>query len=137
MLAQVHEFVRRVAAHHAAGGLHRAHRQAATLKDARIRRVNTGIGAPHGGLIPVKAIGVSHEELARPHQTTASTEFVPELGLHLVDQAWQLAIGADLLTSELRYHFLMGHAKHQRLTCSILEARQCLARRGGIVATRG
>ena len=78
------------------------------------------------GLVDVEAVGVLHRELADPQQAALRPRLVPELGLELVPELGQLAVGGELW-AEVGEDLLVRHAEHDLGALAVLEAEHLLA----------
>ena len=85
-------------------------------------------------LVPVERVGVLHRELADPDQSAAGARLVTPLGLDVIDDHRQLAVGADLLPRQVGHDLLVGHRQHHVAVAAVLEPGQL--RPHGVVSAR-
>ena len=82
----------------------------------------------------MEAVGVLHQELAQPHETTTRARLVAELALDLIDELRKLAIGLGDGAREVGDGLLVRHRQNHRMLGAILEPREVAA--DGVVAAR-
>ncbi len=63
--------------------------------------------------IGIQGVGIFHREFAHADQPGARARIVAEFGLNVIDQARQVAVGADFAPHQVADRFLVGHGKHQ------------------------
>ena len=85
-------------------------------------------------LVPVEGVGILHRELADPDQPAAGARLVAPLGLDVVDDHRQLAVGVDLLPRQIGDDLLVGHRQDHVAVATVLEAGHLRADR--VVAAR-
>ena len=111
-------------AHHARVAIHDSERQAGAAPDALVRVVVRLVLAFEPHPVAVQRVGVLHPKLAQPNQAAARPQLVPELGLHLVHQRRQLAVGVDLAGGVKGDHLLVGHRQHQVALAAVAQPHQ-------------
>ena len=84
--------------------------QAASLENVAIGFCHLMVGVLGVFFIRVKAVSVFHHELPSPHDAEPGPDFIAELGLNLVQQDGELAIGFDFLSYDIGDDLLMGGA---------------------------
>ena len=122
-LGQHHEFMRLAAAHHAAAGLDHLIPESAALIDAAIEVIVLAIAPIQPLPVDIEGVGILHGELAHPKQPRFGSRLVPELGLYLVPDLGQLAIGAELIAGDGCKNLLMGHAQAHVPVGAVLETK--------------
>ena len=124
-IADRHEFVRHLAAHHAGVRLDRQHvLHAEPAEDPHISFVAADIVFLKIRLVGVEAVGVLHREFADPDQPGARTRLVAVFGLDLVKHDRQLLVTVDLGADKMGDALFMGHRKQHRLVVAVLETQQ-------------
>ena len=86
--------------------------EAAALEDARVGVVHLLVARLRGFVGGVEAVGVLHDELLGAHQAEARADFIPELGLDLVEVLRHLPVGVDLAGDERGDDLLVRRAEH-------------------------
>ncbi len=118
------ELFAQIPANGAAVGRHRAVGQAKAVKNAPVgpgHDLVTGLGR---GLIPVKTVGVFHDEFTPAHQAKAWAPLVAKLGLNLVKVLRQLFVAADFLAHDVGHHLFAGGLNHKVVRVAVLDAQQ-------------
>jgi len=124
-IADRHEFVRHLAAHHAGVRLDRQHIvHAETAENPHVRLVAAHIVLFEVGLVGVEAVGVLHGEFADPDQPGARARLVAVFGLDLVEHHRQLLVAVDLGAHQVDDALLVGHRQQHRLVVAVLEPEQ-------------
>src|SRR5207249_1859229 len=114
-----HELVGAEAAHHARVGLYDPVAEPAAVEDLPIGALVGRVRAVERGDVGVEGVGVLHEELARAQHAGPRTRLVALLGLDLVPDLRQVAVGADLARGEPRDDFLVRHPEAQVASVAI------------------
>ena len=134
-VADRHELVRDLAAHHPGVGFDAQHVvEPDAAEDALVGFVGALIVRLQVRLTRVEAVRVLHRELAGADQPGARTRLVAVLGLDLVEHHGELLVAVDLAADERRHALLVGHGKQHRLVVAVLEAQEL--RSDGVVAPR-
>jgi hypothetical protein len=121
-----HELHRGAPAHGAAGRLGGDERDAQAREDPAVRLVVQVEGAVQPRLVQVEAVGVLHGELPHPQQAGLGAGLVAELGLDLVPDLRQLAVGAQLQRQQ-REDLLVGHAEREVGAPAVAQPEHLLA----------
>ena len=108
-----HELMRRITADRTAFRFDRKILQPAAFKDSAISVVHRIVGRVELFQRRAKAIGVLHEEFARPQNAEPRTFFVAEFGLNLIQRNRQLTVTADMACHQVGNDFFMSRAKCQ------------------------
>src|SRR5262245_19971022 len=77
--------------------------------------------------VDIKGIGVLHCELPHAEQPGLRSWLVAKLGLNLVPDLRQVAIGTNLAAGDCRKNFLVGHAETHVATGAVFETKHVLA----------
>ena len=92
-----------------------------------------GVGLAHAvvrdgelRLIGMEAVPVLHQELARAHDAEARADLISEFGLNLVQIQRQIAIGADVVSHEIRDRFLVSGSENVLSIVPILLSKKLL-----------
>jgi hypothetical protein len=99
------------------------------VKGTPVCLVVEGIAPVKPLVIDIETVGVLHRELAHPEQSGLWTRLISELDLNLVPDLRQIPIGADLVASNGRKDFFMGHSEAEIPPCSILNTKHVIAHR--------
>ena len=116
-------------AHHAGIRVHHDVADAAAVEDPAVRLVWALIGAIQRRRVGIEGVGVLHEELPRAQHPRARARLVPLLGLDLVPDLRQVAVGADLAGGEPGDDLLVGHAEAHVAAVAVLEPEHLRADR--------
>jgi hypothetical protein len=110
------------ATHHPGIRTDRNHRQTTAAEDIEISVVMCLVlkVQPLPGL--VQGVAVQHGEFADPDQPGPWAGIVAPLGLDMVEQLGQLAVGADFVPHQVRNHFLVGHGQDHIVSGLVLKA---------------
>jgi hypothetical protein len=127
-----HVLVRPQPSHHPHVALDPVPAQAAAVEDPVVGLDMAGIAVLQPLDIAVEAVGVLHHELARAQHTGPRPRLVALLGLQVVEDLRQLAVGADLTRDVEGDVLLVRHREHQLGPLAVLELEQLL----DLVATR-
>ncbi len=111
----------KLAAHHAGVGLHRHHRQTTALENTEVCFVMRLVLLCQPVPICVQAVGIEHGEFPHADQPGARAGVIPPLGLKLVHQHGQLAVGLDFGARQAGDDFLVGHCQHHVAVGAVLE----------------
>ncbi len=120
--SEEHVLVGQLAAHHAGIRLDGDHRQPAAVENAEVGLVMVFVLAVQAFPIGIQAVAVFHGELAHPDQAGARAWVITELGLQVINELGQLAIGVDLAPHQVGHRFFVGHGQHHIAPRAILEA---------------
>ena len=125
--------MRKLAAHHARVGVHGQRFQSAALEDARVGVVHLLVTGLRGFIRSVEAVGVFHDEFLGAHETEARANFIAELGLDLIKNLRQLAVGTDLAGDQSGNDFFVGGAEQPFAFGAVVQPEQHVA--GGLVTS--
>ncbi len=115
--------MRHRAAHHADVGADGDGRQPTAVEDPEVGLIVVVVLMVEAGLIGVQAVAVLHRKLAHPDQPGPRPRVVAPFRLDVVDEARELAIGANLPAHQIRHHLFMGHRQHQIAARPIAQPR--------------
>src|SRR6266851_499783 len=132
--ARSHELVRSRPAHHTGIRIHHDVAEAAAVEDLAIGLLVSVVRDVEGGLVGVEGVGVLHEELPGAQHPRARPRLVALLGLDLVPDLREIAIGANLPRGQPRHDFLVRHAQAHVALVPVLEAEHLPA--DGVPAPR-
>ncbi len=116
-----HVLVRAGAAHHADVRLDAVPLQAGAVEDAVVGLDVQLVGVRQPLRVAVEAVGVLHDELARSQHAGARARLVALLGLEVVEDARQVAVGADLAGHVEGDVLLVGHRQHELGAAAVLQ----------------
>ena len=119
-----HELVGLRAAHHADVRADDDEAQPHPAEDLVVRLTVLLVGDVEPGLVEVEAVRVLHRELADPDQSAPGARLVAPLGLEVVDDLRELAVGVDLLPGEVGDDLLVRHREDHVAVGAVLEAGQ-------------
>ncbi len=125
--ARSHELVRAGAAHHAGIRLHHHVGDPAAVEDAAVGVLVGVVGDLERGRVRIEGVGVLHEELPRAQHARAWARLVPLLGLDLVPDLGQVAVGADLARGQPGDDLLVGHAEAHVAPVAVLQPEHLVA----------
>ena len=126
-LGQHHELVGERTPDRSRVGFNGAERETAPGEDPLVRLDHDAVFPLGVGLVPVKGVGVLHDELPPPHEAEAGPPLVAELGLDLVEVDGKLAVRADLLPDDVRDDFLVRRPEAKIAVVPVLETEKLLA----------
>ena len=115
-------------AHHPHVGLHPVPLQPAAVEDAVVGHDVLVVAGRQALGVAVERVGVLHDELARPQHAGARAGLVALLGLELVEDQRQVAVGAHGLRNVERDDLLVRHPQHEVGPAPVLELEQLLDR---------
>ncbi len=118
-----HELFRQRTAHHPDVGADLDVFEADAGEDAVVGGFVQGVRGVEPGGVDIQRVRILHRELADADQAAAGARLVPELGLQVIDDLRQLAVGVDLAGRQVGDDFLVGHRQHQVAFGPILEPR--------------
>ena len=72
----------------------------------------------------MEGVAILHGEFAPAHDTEAGTDFIPELGLDLIEVHRQLPVAADFAPCDVGNHFLMRRADDEIALMTVFHAQQ-------------
>ena len=124
---QHHELVGERTPDRSGVGFDGAEREAAPGEDPLVGLDHHAVLPLGVGLVPVKGVGVLHDELPAPHEAEAGTPLVTELGLDLVEVDGKLAVRADLFPDDVRHDLLVRRPEAEIAVVSVLETEKFLA----------
>ena len=119
--------MRHLPAHDADVGPDRHGGQAAPVEDVEIGLIMGPVLGFEASLIGVQAVAVLHRKLPNPEQPRAGPRIVPPLGLEMVDQLRQLAIGPDLPANQVAHDLFVSHGEHHVAAGTVLKAAHFVA----------
>jgi hypothetical protein len=124
--ARRHVLVGPRAAHHPDVGLHPVPLEAHPVADAIVGLDELLVGGLQPVLVAIEGIGVLHDELARAQDPGARARLVAALGLEVVEQHRQLAIGAHRLRDVEGDGLLVAQGEDQVGPPAVLELEHLL-----------
>lgn len=110
------------AAHHAGIRADDDEGQPGAAEDALVGGPVVAVLRIQPGLVAIQAVAVLHGELADADQTAARARLIAPLGLDVVNERRQLAVGIDLLPHEVGHDLLVRHGQHHVALATVMEA---------------
>jgi len=104
-------------------GLNLFESQAASFENIGIGLCHLVVGVLGVFFISVKAVSVLHHEFPSAHDAESGPDFIAELGLNLVQQNGELAIGFDFPSHDIRDDLLMGGAVTELASMPVFNAQ--------------
>ncbi len=95
--------------------------QPASGKDLFIGIVHIVVASVQAFVIPVKGIGILHDELPAPHQAETGSCLVPVFGLNLIQVQGKLTVGGYIVPNHVGKDFLMGGSQAEIPAVPVLE----------------
>ena len=123
-LGEVHELLAVLAADRPGVSLDRDGGDADALEQLGVGREYRGIGLVERLPVGVERVHVLHRKLAQADQPAARPDFVPELGLDLIDERGQFSIALHLALEQLDDDLLVRRAQRQLPLAPVLDDQQ-------------
>ena len=75
----------------------------------------------------IKVIAVFHIKFAPPHHTKTRANFIAEFPLDLIERHWQILVGSDVRTENVRHQFLCRWGEQHIAIMAILQPQHFCA----------
>ena len=98
--------------------------QPQSREDGAVGGVHAPVCCLQRGLVGVERVGIFHDEFTGAHDAEAGPNFVPELGLNLVEVEGQLLVALYLPAPQRRDDFFVGWSEAEITVVTILKSCQ-------------